>query len=152
MQWRKKDISQYLKAKEYIDTVIIPLMPIHMSDDQVIERDSFQNEVLTVFTNELERELSGRTMLIPSYHYIKKTEIENEKNRLNGWVENMKEQPFTQIFLITYDSRWKKIERELDGTLIWLPAIQTGDLQSKELQQMIREQVSQIVELIRSYW
>ncbi|RKQ37652.1 YpiF family protein [Oceanobacillus halophilus] len=152
MKWRSKDLKQYLQAKEYIDTIMVPLVPFHLSNEQDMEKDSFRNEVLTVFSNEMEKELSGRMMLMPVYNYIKSTDMNVEKDRLNDWVEDIKVQPFKHIFFITFDSKWRKLEQELDGTLIWLPTVQTGDILSKELQSMIREQVKEITEFIRSYW
>ena len=152
VKWRKNDMEQYVKAKEYIDTVIIPLIPFQMAKDQELSKDSFQNEALALFLTEMEKELSGRLLLTPNYHYIKPTSLEQEKERLNGWLENIQEQPFKHIFFITFDSQWKKVEKDLKGSLIWLPGFATTDLLSREVMQMVRGQVSEISELIRSYW
>lgn len=152
VKWRKNDMEQYVEAKEYIDTVIIPLIPFQMAKDQELSKDSFQNEALALFLTEMEKELSGRLLLTPNYHYIKASDLEQEKDRLNLWVANVQEQPFKHIFFITFDSQWKKVEKDLEGTLIWLPGFPTSDLISKEVQQMVRGQVSEISELIRSYW
>ncbi|WP_068672013.1 DUF2487 family protein [Oceanobacillus sp. Castelsardo] len=152
MKWRKNDMEQYVKAKEYIDTVIIPLIPFQMAKDQELSKDSFQNEALALFLTEMEKELSGRLLLTPNYHYIKSTNLEQEKGRLNLWIANIQEQPFNHIFFITFDPKWKKVERELDGSLIWLPGFPTKDLLSNDVLQMVRGQVTEISELIRSYW
>ncbi|WP_156289225.1 YpiF family protein [Oceanobacillus salinisoli] len=152
MKWRNRDLAQYVKAKEYIDTAMIPLIPFQLVNDQGMETDSFQSEVLSLLSNEMEKELSGRILLTPNYNYIRAANMEMEKDRLNMWVKDIQKQPFKHIFFLAFDSKWKKMEKELDGTLIWLPGVQTGELQSKEMQQMLRDQVSQIGELIRSYW
>lgn len=152
MKWKKSDLNQYKQAKEYVDTILIPLVPFHLDNDKDIEKSAFKNEVLSAFTNEIENELSGRLMLIPSYYYLKKADKEMETARLNTWVEEVQKQPFTHVFFVTFDGTWKKNEQTMQGTLLWLPGLHSGDLHSKEMHALIRDQVEQIGELIRSYW
>lgn len=152
MKWKKSDIKQYKEAKKYIDTVLVPLVPFHLSNDNDIEKSAFQSEILSVFTNEIEKELTGRIMLIPNYHYLKSTDKKGEVERINTWIKDIRRQPFEHVFFVTFDSSWKKSEHALDGNLLWLPGIHSGDLHSKEMHTLIRDQVEQISELIRSYW
>ncbi|MDY0408311.1 DUF2487 family protein [Virgibacillus soli] len=153
MKWTNHhDVEKYLEAKEYIDTIIMPLSPFGLEADQAPSKIAYQKEVLAVLTKELEQELSGRTLLIPSYTYWKSSKLDEEIIRINQWLSHIQKQPFEHIFLITFDATWKKVEKELNGNLLWFPHIQTGELHSSEMQKMIREQVSQISELIRSYW
>ncbi|MFA1820720.1 YpiF family protein [Virgibacillus oceani] len=152
MKWKKEDLSRYIQAKEYIDTVIIPLIPFQFTDEHNLERNAFQSEVLSILSNEIEKELTGRIILTPNYHYIKSSELEQESQILQGWVDEIKKQPFEHFFYLTFDSEWKKNEGKLDGTLLWLPGVKSGNLQSAEMHTMIKDQVEQIGELIRSYW
>ncbi|WP_164218935.1 YpiF family protein [Virgibacillus sp. YIM 98842] len=152
MKWKKEDLNQYVQAKEYIDTVIIPLIPFQFTDEQNIEKNAFQSEVLSILTNEIEKELTGRVMLIPNYYYIKSSDLDDESTILRGWTEEIKKQPFKHVFFLTFDSGWKKREGKLDGTLLWLPGVKSGDLHSAEMHTVIKDQVEQIGELIRSYW
>lgn len=141
-----------MQAKEYIDTIIIPVLPFHFSDEASLEKAAFLRESLTVFTGDIEKELSGRVMLTPTYNYVKNADLNDEINRLNAWIKEIKSQPFTTVFIITFEIAWKKFESEIDGNLLWLPGISTGDIASKETITVIRNQVEQISELIRSYW
>ena len=152
MKWKKSDLNQYKQAKEYIDTILIPLVPFHLSNDNTMEKSAFQSEVLSVFTNEIENELSGRIMLTPNYSYLKSADQEMEVERLNTWVYDLQKQPFNHVFLVTFDAAWKKNEQAMQGTLVWLPGLHSGDLHNKEMHALIRDQVEQIGELIRSYW
>jgi hypothetical protein len=152
MKWKKSDLNQYKQAKDYIDTILIPLVPFHLSNDNDIEKSAFQSEVLSVFTNEIENELSGRIMLTPNYYYLKNHEIGLEVERLNAWVNDIQKQPFTHVFFVTFDTSWRKNEQAMQGSLVWLPGLHSGDLHSKEMHVLIRDQVEQIGELIRSYW
>ncbi|MBT2214257.1 DUF2487 family protein [Virgibacillus dakarensis] len=152
MQWVKQDLQQYIQAKEYVDTVIIPLIPFQLSQGASIDIGAFQGEVLTIFTKEIEKELTGRVLLVPNYYYLPSEIKDAEVKRLNLWVKEITAQPFKHVFFVTFDAKWKKHEQLLDGTLIWLPGIKTGDIHSQEMRTFVNDQVNQISELIKSYW
>lgn len=152
LRWNKTDLAKYLTAKEYIDTLIVPLIPFSFSEENHFEKSAFLKEVLTLFSFEIEKELHGRVLLSPEYNYLKFNDKEEEIKRLNKWVDDAKTQPFSHIFFVTFDATWKKYEQQLEGNLLWLPGIPTGDMKSKEMRMIIVGQVEQISELIRSYW
>ena len=152
VRWTSDDLSKYIQAKEYIDTAIIPLVGFQMNTENKMEKDAFQREVLSIYTNEIEKELSGRLLLAPNYNYIKTKDLSEEVTRLNKWVEHINEQPFSNIFLLTFDNQWKKEEKNLDGELLWFPSLEHDSLKSEETIRTIRSQVNQISELIRTYW
>src|SRR5699024_640477 len=120
MKWTKKDMTQYMEAKEYIDTIVIPILPFQIAKDKESTKYASQGEVLLLLTNELERELSGRMMLIPNYSYLTSTDKREEIDRINAFVNNIQEQPLSHIFLLTFDSGWKKFELSLQGNILWI--------------------------------
>src|SRR5699024_9382578 len=151
MKWVKSDLLQYKTAKEYVDTLLIPLVPFQLSNDKTYERDAFQRDVLSLFVHEVEKALMGRVLLTPSYNYVPSKDSDNDEvNRLNAWIQHCYTQPFKHTFLVTFDASWKKYEREIDGNLLWFPGMESGDLRSEEMQSILRGQVKQIVELIRT--
>ena len=152
MKWYREDLKEYLQVKEYIDTIIIPLNAFQFSQESSLEKDAFHWEVLSIYTNEIEKELSGRLLLTPPYSYLKTNHVENEIERLNAWISDVKTQPFEHVFLLTLDNAWKKVEKELNANLLWLPGMKPVNMKSEETVQLIRAQVEQISELIRSYW
>lgn len=152
MKWLKEDLEKYVGAKEYIDTIIIPVLAFQFSDETALEKDAFYREVLSIYANEIEKELSGRVMLTPTYTYVKMTDMAAEIHRLHAWIKEISTQPFKEIFILTLDPSWKKLEKELDGNLLWLPGMKPTDLQSSDAVKLIRNQVEQISDLIRSYW
>src|SRR5699024_6067720 len=152
MKWTKDDVEKYLTAKEYVDTAVIPVQSFQLTQDENLVKETFAGEVLSIYANEIEKELSGRLLLTPTYTYNKQAYIESEVTRLNDWVEDIKTQPFEHVFLLTLDLDLKKQERNLDGNLLWVPGLKPTSLQSQEAVQMIRSQIEQISELIRSYW
>lgn len=152
VRWFNKDLEKYVGAKEYVDTIIIPLQAFQMSDDANLEKDAFQLEVLSIYASEIEKELSGRVMLTPTYHYLKTADLQTEVERLNAWITDIQQQPFSEVFIFTFDNAWRKIEKDLHGNLLWFPGMKTGNIRTEEAGKIIRNQVEQISELIRSYW
>jgi len=151
VRWTEKDIKQYLPEKEYIDTLLIPMIPFDPASDQMMGKQAFQREINQIFTNLIEKEYRGRIFLAPEYYYISGA-AETEVSRLNSWISQFRKQPFTHVFLLTFDAKWKKHEDELTGKLLWVPAIQSGNIQSTETQSFVKEQAGQISELIQAYW
>lgn len=152
MKWTKTDMEKYKDAKEFVDTLLIPLSPFEIGEDTSLEKDAFQQEVLHLYVHEIEQQLAGRLLLIPSYMYLKSIAKDNEVNRIQQFVSNAQKQPFEHVFFITFDASWRKYEADLNGHVLWVPSVQTGDLKSKEVQSLIKDQVTQLSELIRSYW
>ncbi|WP_284141299.1 MULTISPECIES: YpiF family protein [unclassified Virgibacillus] len=152
MKWKKADVEKYVQAKEYIDTILLPLIPFQFSQDKDIELVASQNDLLHIFASEIEKELAGRVMLLPSYHYISSAAKSEEYLRLNSWIQETEKQPFEHAILLTFDASWKKYEKEITGNLIWLPMIQSESFDSKQIKGLIKNQVEQICEMIRAYW
>lgn len=151
MKWNAVDLEKYKAAKEYIDTVIIPLQSFQINNEATLIEEAFQREVLALFSSEIEKELSGRVLLTPEFNYLS-SHIDNEIDKVNSWIDEITKQPFNTVILLTFDSKWNKYDDELDGRLLWIPAIQSGDINSPEMKTLIKGQVRQIIELIRSYW
>src|SRR5699024_12531201 len=127
-------------------------LPISFSNDNQMKDQASQSEVLSILMNELERELHGRVLLTPSFFYLTSADQEKKINLLNEWIADAQEQPFKHVFLVTYDSSWNKDERALDGSLLWIPSVKSGDIHSEEMNNFIGEQVEQLVEFIRTIW
>ncbi|MDC3415367.1 YpiF family protein [Aquibacillus salsiterrae] len=152
MQMNRKDLEQFIEAKEYVDTLLIPLSPVSINGDEQGKKVVFQGELLQIFCNEIEKYYTGRIFLFPPYYYLVNGSYQNEVERLNKWVGAAKEHPFEHVFFLTFDHFWKKQEKNIDGHLLWFPTMTSGDLHSKENQSLIKEQIEQIKQLITSYW
>src|SRR5690625_3772014 len=90
VKWHKDDLAKYLQAKEYVDTLLIPTISFQVEDEANIEKDAFKSEVLTIYLNEIEKELSGRVFVTPAYSYIKQKDLSSEVIRLNTWIDHLK--------------------------------------------------------------
>ncbi|GEN45149.1 DUF2487 family protein [Alkalibacillus haloalkaliphilus] len=152
MKWMHQDVQNYTKAKEYIDSAIMPLIPFSFENDDELSKLAYQHEVMQIFMTQIEKQLKGRVFLLPVYNYLKQNKLEDEYERLETVVNHVNEQPFKHIFLFTFDKKWRKYNSEIDAELIWLPAPQQGDLNQVETQQLVQSQVSEIEDLIKEQW
>lgn len=152
MHWIKKDMELYLGSKEYVDTALIPIIPFQLSHEATIGKSTSKRELLSVFASEIEKELAGRVLLIPNYYYLEYGDSKLETERLNQWFDEIITQPFKHVFILTFDASWKKVEKDLKANVLWLPGFQVDNLHDEQTQSLIRGQVSDVVELIRSYW
>lgn len=152
MQWTSGGLKKYAQAKEYVDTLLIPLVPFQLSNDTLMLEKAFQREFLSLFSKEIERELTGRILLTPDYTYLSTTNKTIEINRINEWILDVQTQPFHHILFLTLDAGWKKHEQDLSGDLFWFLGMRKGDIHSKEMGVLIRDQVEQIIDLIRADW
>lgn len=151
MKWHAADLEKYTEAKEYVDTVIIPLQRFQIENEKTLIEEAFQREVLYLFSQEIEKELSGRVLLTPEFNYLT-SHIDSELDTVNKWILHLLTQPFNTVILLTFDPEWNKYKDDINGHVVWVPGIQAGDINSPEMKTIIKSQVQQISELIRSYW
>ncbi|KGX87954.1 DUF2487 family protein [Pontibacillus litoralis] len=153
MQWKVEDVHMYVKAREYVDTLLIPMTPISYGGEQdELKSLAFQSEFLSVFLSELEKSFKGRVFLSPSYTYSTTSMMEEEIKRLNSWCERAIADGFQHVFLFTLDSKWKVKERELNGSLMWIPTGGVDSIHTQEGVHFVQSQIGQVTELITSYW
>lgn len=108
------------------------------------------NEFLTILSLELEKQMKGRILLLPTFHYLS-DELDKIK-RLKGWANEVKENNFKHVFFLTSDFEWKKEERELENNLVWIPAVPLEGLEIEQAREMINQQVLQILDIFTYNW
>ncbi|UAL45754.1 YpiF family protein [Sutcliffiella horikoshii] len=150
MKWTSKDISQYVQAKEYIDTVIIPLMPISFGEN--IKTIASHGEYINILSYELERQFKGRVILLPPFSYVETDQAEKKVEQLNNLSLHIKENNIKHVFLMTSDSSWSQNEQQLEGKLVWLPAIPLEDMEDKYKQKIIQDQMNQLLPMFIQKW
>ncbi|MDG5470637.1 YpiF family protein [Jeotgalibacillus sp. ET6] len=149
MLWNAKEIGLYLKEKAYIDTVIVPILPISFTDRT--KQEAEQAEFITLLTNLLEKQFKGRMLLVPPFTYIS-GKGKGETEKLQEWIEEFKENQFEHVFCLTSDIEWKEFEQDLGGNLIWMPSIPLEHMEEKYKRKIIDDQVNQLVKLIVQKW
>lgn len=148
MKWISKDIEMYLGAKEYVDTAVVPLVPISFGDDmkQVVP----MYEYTTIITAQLEHQFKGRMLLFPCYSYFKKS-YDEDLEQLKRWEEELLKEGFKHLFYITSDHGWKEWESSLNGHLICFNTI-PNDMEGNYQQTAVKEQLKQLISTIMLKW
>ncbi|NWQ39799.1 YpiF family protein [Bacillus sp. EB106-08-02-XG196] len=150
MKWVSKDIETYLTAKEYVDTAVIPLYSVSFGNE--MKQSASSAEFITLLTSYLERQFTGRLLLLPPFTYLKSDKPEDIIKQMKKWEENIKRNEFKHIFYITSESDWKIYEKELAGSLIWLPSLPLEHLNDQQKISMIESQVKQLLSLFTQKW
>lgn len=148
MKWTEEDVIMYQKAKEYIDTAVIPLLPVSFSGD--MNQSAASNDYLTVLTHELEKQYKGRILLLPPVIYPADTK--EAAGLVKPWTELLNNQGFAHRFLLTSDIMWKRHEQSLDADLLWMPSLPIASMERGQARQMIADQVRQLAELFTLAW
>lgn len=150
MKWISKDMETYSQSKEYIDTAVLPLIPLSFAED--VKEAALMSEFISLISTLLERQVAGRILLLPPFTYIKTDDSQKLMAGLAAFTSYLKENHFKHIFLLTSDSGWKVPERELAGQLIWIPALPIDNLGDSQKVELMDTQVKQILALITQKW
>lgn len=150
MKWVSKDMEMYLGAKEYVDTVVLPLFPISFADD--IKQSTSMTEFISLLTNQLERQFKGRILMLPGHTYLSNSPDEELLRGLKVWEHEFLKQEFKHIFYVTSDSNWRTVEDELEGTLLWLPSLPLEQLDEKSRMSILGDQIKQLENLLVKKW
>lgn len=150
MKWQAKEIDLYLQAKEYVDTAIIPLIPISWNKE--IKSTVQMGEFILLITDELERQFKGRVFQFPPYTYLKTESAEVKLKKINELDEHLKNNGFSHIIYLTSDVEWKQIEAEMKDTLLWIPSLPMEHLDQKYKSEILNNQVKQILPIMTIKW
>ena len=150
MNWNVKDIEVFEAEKAYIDTAVIPVVPVDFGKD--IRVSAAQSEFINLLTLHLERQFKGRMMMTPSFTYRMSSLTDSEISRLSQWAEELGDSGVKHIFFLTSDSGWKKVEDRLGDRLIWVPSIPLENLDEQYKHSIMEDQVKQLLNVIVQKW
>lgn len=150
MKWVSQDIEMFLKEKQYVDTAVLPLLPVSFGDD--IKQSVSMTEFISLLSVQLERQFRGRLIMLPGYAYLKSAGEDRLLSGLGEWETELKAQGFKHIFLLTSDSMWKSLEDRLEGGLIWLPSLPLEHMDENYRNSILDDQVKQLLNLFVQKW
>src|SRR5690606_21499641 len=87
MKWFTVDMDVYLQAREYVDTAVIPLIPVSLEGD--LKSTVSMGEFIAILSNEVERQFKGRIILFPAFTYSNGEGLEMASGRLNQWTSDL---------------------------------------------------------------
>lgn len=149
MKWSAKDLSIYLENTSYVDTAIIPLIPVEFGKDMLTA--AREGEYIHQITIELERQLTGRIIKLPPFTYLKKEDSQHRLTRLQEWHNTCVENDLKQCFYITSDPDWRN-EEGVANRIIWLPVLPVDLIDQKQLNLMIDETIQDLITEIKIEW
>lgn len=147
MKYQSTDTEMFLKAREYVDTVIIPLNPITYGESFVQAVSSA--DFLAVLTFELEKELKGRLLLAPAIPYMKEDSLESKTDLIKKWMKYYHSQGFVHIYFITTDITLNSLQLP---EVIWLPAIPIEKMPADAARPVIEDQTRQLIDMLTQRW
>ncbi len=150
MKWISQEIETYLTAKEYVDTAVVPLYSVSAGEE--MKQSAEASEFITLLAGLLERQFTGRILLFPPFTYLKNQETGKVLSDLQNWEAELVKGEFKHIFYLTSDIDWRKMEGELNGTLIWLPSLPAGQMADSQKVAMMESQVKQLLSLFTLKW
>ncbi|SDM77171.1 Protein of unknown function [Fictibacillus solisalsi] len=150
MKWSSGDITVYQQSKEFVDTAIIPLLPVSFGSH--IRTSASMGDYVTLIGEETERQLHGRLFLLPPFTYLMEEDSETLLLRLHSWVKELKDEGLRHVYFLTSDPEWKKREQELGETLLWMPVIPMETMDADYQEEIVKEQVKQLFQVILHKW
>lgn len=150
MKWIPQEVETYLNAKEYVDTAVVPLYSVSVGGE--MKQSAAAAEFITLLTNHLERQFTGRIVLFPPFTYLKNQNEEKVLSDLLNWESAIHQSEFKHIFYITSEIEWRSMTEKFTGAIIWLPAIPLEQMSDSQKLTIIDSQVKQILTLFTQKW
>ena len=148
MKWNAKDAETFIEAKEYVDTALVPLIPITFREQ--MKQLTSSSDFIGILSMEIEKKFKGRILLTPTFYYVNGNE--QKVDELQNWVMELHHEKFKHIYFLTSDINWKKDEKELHGSLLWIPSISLEILDIEQVRVLINQQIKQIIDIFTSDW
>jgi hypothetical protein len=117
-----------------------------------MKQSASAGEFITLLTGYLERQFTGRLLLLPPFTYLKSKNGESTISDLKDWEADLVKGEVKHIFYITSEIDWRSWEEELTGTVIWLPSIPLEHMNESQKLSVIDSQVKQLLDLFTQKW
>ncbi|KAB2338312.1 DUF2487 family protein [Cytobacillus depressus] len=150
MKWISQDIDMFQQSKEYVDTVVLPLLPVSLSTD--MKQTASMSEFISLLSVPLERQFRGRLLMLPGFSYLNSVSMDKLKEEVLSWESEFLANGFKHVFYVTSDSNWKAIEGELEGNLLWLPSLPLENMEEQSRNSILENQVKQLLNLFLQKW
>ena len=150
MKWTTEQMDMYLSAKEYVDTAVIPLIPIDWENDP--KGKVSMGEFTSVIVEEIERQFKGRIFQLAPFTYLSEEPEKERLSRLLKWDKHFFENGFKHIIYLTSDGDWKKVEKDLPDMLIWMPSLSLEAMDNSYAKEIVTQQMKQVLPLITNRW
>ena len=148
MKWTAKDVDMYQRAKEYIDTVCVPLVPITFGDQ--MKRLTSSSDFITILGMEIEKKFKGRIFLTPAFYYV--SGDKKKSDSLQVWLEELKHAGFKYIYFLATDHSWEIEEKNLTGSFLYISDFSKEQLEMDQAQELIKQQSQIMIDIFIDKW
>ncbi len=149
MKWCSKDLDMYLQASEYVDTAIVPLIPITWGAQK--KNVILKGEFPLILSEEIERQLKGRVFLFPAMTYLASELDEDVLKRISALTSELEHEGMPFTVFITSDARWTGSE-ELGDRLVNIPPVPLEHMDEEYQREIVSEQVKHILQIVTKKW
>lgn len=143
MRFDGLDAMKSLSERQYVDTLIVPLVELAFDEDMV--RKAEGNEVIQAVALETERQLSGRTMLSPTISYV---DAEAGRALAEQVTVQATASGFTHVLFISSDLRFKGSELPI----IFVPPLALKGMSGEQSHTMVQNFATQVITDLSSRW
>ncbi|WP_332693297.1 YpiF family protein [Halalkalibacter lacteus] len=150
MKWQASEMDTYLQAKEYVDTAIIPLIPLSWQKE--VKSTVAMGEFISIIALEVEKQFHGRVVQFPPFTYLRVEDSSTRISRIQSWQEELRAGGISHVVYLTSDGEWKSVEGQLDGMLLWLPTIPLENIEASYKRDVIADQLKQLIPIMTNKW
>lgn len=143
MRFDGLDAMKSLTERQYVDTLVVPLVELAFDEDMV--RKAEGNEVIQAVALETERQLSGRTMLSPTLSYV---DVEAGRSLAEQVTAQATASGFTHVLFISSDLRFKGSELPI----IFVPPLALKGMSGEQSHTMVQNFATQVITELSSRW
>ncbi|MCT4781788.1 MULTISPECIES: DUF2487 family protein [Exiguobacterium] len=143
MRFDSIDARKSLTERQYVDTLVIPLVELAFDEEMV--RKAEGNEVIQAVALETERQLSGRTMLCPTLSYV---EVEAGATLAETVLEKATVSGFSHVLFISSDVRFKAF----DLPIIFVPPLALKGMSGEQSHTMVQNFATQVITELSTRW
>ncbi|MED4301982.1 YpiF family protein [Geobacillus stearothermophilus] len=148
MKWTSGDVAIYEKERDYIDTALIPLLPVAIG--QGARRLASGGELVGLVAAEVERQLRGRVFLLPPFVYFADEGRSQLLERLTNWTNRLRQEGMDHVFYVTCDRAWQE---ETEASRIWLvPDVPLESMEESYRHELVKEQAAELIRFFVSCW
>jgi hypothetical protein len=146
MNWTSKDMSTYLEQKEYIDTLVVPLVKVETKLDNM-KTSASSTEFVMHLASLIETQFKGRMMFAPPFGYTTSTDMHQMEQTT---FKEFSDTSFKHVFFLTTDHAWMSME--LPGQVIWMPSIPLENMEVSLRQSILEDQLRQALPIFTKQW
>lgn len=148
MKWNVKDVEMYQQARAYVDTVLVPLVPIAF--DNQMQQMASSSECITMLSMEIEKMFKGRIFLNPIIYYV--NDDHQKIATLKIWEKEWKRAQFKHIFFLSSDDSWQIEAKDDLDSFLFIPYITFEHLDKEQVLQVIKEQSQLLIDKFTNKW